>query len=118
MKIGIMTLSASDNCGSLLQAYALKRLLEGMKEHQVEVINFSTEQSHSMYDILYRISKNVKKVFYNPNPKYFWVDREESAVHKLKCEDLYCAVEVQRKTLEDGFIKKLLDLILLKGMSR
>ena len=58
------------------------------------------------FDFLYRISKNVKKVFYNPNPKYFWVDREESAVHKLKCEDLYCAVEVQRKTLEDGFIKK------------
>lgn len=28
MKIGIMTLSASDNCGSLLQSYALKTILE------------------------------------------------------------------------------------------
>ena len=49
MKIGIITLSASDNCGSLLQAYALKRLLE--KYGDVEVINFSSEKSHVMYDV-------------------------------------------------------------------
>ena len=49
MKIGIITLSASDNCGSLLQSYALKKLLE--KYGEVEIINFSSEASHSMYDI-------------------------------------------------------------------
>lgn len=49
MNIGIMTLSASDNCGSLLQAYALKLALE--KYGNVEVINFSSIESHAMYDV-------------------------------------------------------------------
>ena len=49
MKIGIITLSASDNCGSLLQTYALKKALE--KYGDVEVINFSSKESHAMYDV-------------------------------------------------------------------
>ena len=49
MKIGLITLSASDNCGSLLQCYALKKLLEQYGD--VEVINFSSERSHAMYDL-------------------------------------------------------------------
>lgn len=48
-KIGILTLSASDNCGSLLQTYALQLLLKPYGE--VKVINFSTESSHKVYDI-------------------------------------------------------------------
>ena len=49
MKIGIITLSASDNCGSLLQSYALKKLLS--LYGKVEIINFSSLKSHSLYDI-------------------------------------------------------------------
>ena len=49
MKIGIITLSASDNCGSLLQTYALKNILE--KFGDVDVINFSSKESHDMYDV-------------------------------------------------------------------
>ena len=49
MKIGLLTLSASDNCGSLLQCYALKRLLQEFGD--VEVINFSSKRSYAMYDI-------------------------------------------------------------------
>lgn len=56
VRIGIMTLSASDNCGSLLQSYALKTILENLGNN-VEIINFTTEQSHNMYDII---------------PKYVW----------------------------------------------
>ena len=50
LKIGILTLSASNNCGSLLQTYALKKLLEEYGD--VEVINFSSIKSHEMYDII------------------------------------------------------------------
>ncbi len=50
MKIGIITLSASFNCGSMLQSYALKKILE--KYGDVEIINFSSEASHKMYDIV------------------------------------------------------------------
>lgn len=61
MKIGIITLSASDNCGSLLQTYALKKVLE--KYGSVEVINFSSKESHEMYDTpRYR---GMKKIRYN-----------------------------------------------------
>lgn len=49
LKIGIITLSASDNCGSLLQCYALKNLLE--KYGDVEVINFSSEASQKVYNL-------------------------------------------------------------------
>lgn len=49
MKIGIITLSASDNCGSLLQTYALMTALKRYGE--VEVINFSSQESHAMYDV-------------------------------------------------------------------
>lgn len=61
-KIGIMTLSASDNCGSLLQTYALKRLLENYGE--VEVINFSSESSHAVYDMPHlTLRKKLKMAF-------------------------------------------------------
>ena len=60
MKIGIITLSASDNCGSLLQTFALKNALE--KYGEVEVINFTSKESHAMYDVpKYR---GIKKIFY------------------------------------------------------
>ena len=43
LKIGIITLSDSDNCGSLLQCYALKKVLAEFGT--VDVINFSSEAS-------------------------------------------------------------------------
>lgn len=49
-KIGIITLSASYNCGSMLQSYALKEILK--KYGDVEIINFSSAASHRMYDIV------------------------------------------------------------------
>ncbi len=60
MKIGIITLSASDNCGSLLQTYALKKILG--KYGDVEVINFSSIESHAMYDVpQYRLHRRLLK---------------------------------------------------------
>lgn len=63
MNIGILTLSASDNCGSLLQSYALKKILE--KYGKVEIINFSSEGSHLTYDIIpkkIRIKNGMKRL--------------------------------------------------------
>ena len=50
MKIGLITLSASYNCGSMLQCFALKTLLS--EYGNVEVINFSSKKSHAMYDFV------------------------------------------------------------------
>jgi hypothetical protein len=56
-KIGIITLSASDNCGSLLQTYALRELLKD--KYDAEVIHFSTQKSHEQYDMFpQRVRRN------------------------------------------------------------
>lgn len=59
MKIGIITLSASYNCGSMLQSYALKKILE--RYGDVEIINFSSQASHQIYDI---VPKTLKGKIY------------------------------------------------------
>ena len=65
MNIGIITLSASDNCGSLLQSYALKKTLECYGN--TEIINFQSEKSHIYYDLFPRelsIWKKIQKLRY------------------------------------------------------
>lgn len=54
MKIGILTLSASDNCGSLLQAYALQTVLRAKFGAEVEVLDFRCENAREMYDLFSR----------------------------------------------------------------
>lgn len=49
--VGILTLSASDNCGSLLQAYALQQCLKRRFQVQSEVIDFRPKASESLYSI-------------------------------------------------------------------
>ena len=51
---GIITLSASDNCGSLLQAYALKRIIQERYNLQTEIINFESEKSKQVYEMFPR----------------------------------------------------------------
>lgn len=47
MRIGIITFHASDNCGSMLQAYMLQHVLEKYKGIETNIINFSNENSMS-----------------------------------------------------------------------
>ena len=68
-KIGILTLSASDNCGSLLQAYALQKYLASNFCFDVQIINLRTEKSDSIYsvfpkNILYHPKKLLFNLFY------------------------------------------------------
>lgn len=57
MKIGIITFHASFNYGSMLQAYALLRVLENMG-HDTEIINFRSHASKQLYH--YPINFNIK----------------------------------------------------------
>ena len=57
MKIGIITFHASFNYGSMLQAYALHRVLKEMG-HDVEIINFRSYASKQLYR--YPISFDIK----------------------------------------------------------
>lgn len=51
MKIGIVTFHASDNCGSMLQAYALQTILKKNYDCDVEIINFSSRGQRQMYSL-------------------------------------------------------------------
>lgn len=58
--VGILTLSAADNCGSLLQAYALKTYIARHIGLNSEVINYVYDQSNALYDIF------PKKIWLHP----------------------------------------------------
>lgn len=49
MKIGILTFQASHNCGSMLQAYALRETLARKYNVEVELINYSNYVSRCIY---------------------------------------------------------------------
>lgn len=65
MKIGILTLSASDNCGSLLQTYALQKVLVDKYGNEVEVINFRTKESDDIYSVFPKNPLLEKRRFLN-----------------------------------------------------
>lgn len=52
MKIGILTFQASHNCGSMLQAYALRETLARKYHADVELINYSNYVSRCIYGLL------------------------------------------------------------------
>lgn len=51
MNIGIITFHASDNCGSMLQAFALQYILVNKYNCNVEIINFSSKGQRQMYSL-------------------------------------------------------------------
>lgn len=64
-KIGIITLSASDNCGSLLQTFALQEVLKKKLNCNVQIINLVTEQSEAIYSLFPKgFYKHPKKTFF------------------------------------------------------
>ena len=73
MKIGIITFHASLNCGSMLQAYALKHILEEKYHNEVEIINYSNFGQRSYYanwDIFPRPSVLKNNINYTILCKY------------------------------------------------
>lgn len=64
-KVGIITLSASDNCGSLLQTYALFYYIKHNFNYDVEIINLQTEKSNDVYALFPKgFYKHPKKTLF------------------------------------------------------
>lgn len=97
MKIGIITLSASDNCGSLLQAYALKKALS--KYGDVEIINFSSKESHAMYDVPHY--RGLKKIKNKKKLKQLYKASNDYAYFRQKY------LQISGKEYFDGELKEL-----------
>lgn len=53
LKTGILTLVSADNCGSLLQAYALKFVLEKILGIDVDLINFRPYNARKLYRLFH-----------------------------------------------------------------
>lgn len=78
MKIGLITFHKSYNCGSILQAYALKTVLTEKLGHECEIIDFSNLGQQRMYSVLV-IPKRFKDVlrdglytiFYIPMKRHY-----------------------------------------------
>ena len=77
-KIGILTLSASDNCGSLLQTYALQHVLEKDYDCYVEIVNLITKESADIYHI---IPSNFYK---HPKKTLFTFEHIYSVIHQRR----------------------------------
>lgn len=87
-KIGILTLSASDNCGSLLQAYALKEIICSRYKKDVDVINFESIRSKQVYNFFskgwWKHPKRALFMFRN-----LWsIRRQKNDYHKFRTEYL------------------------------
>lgn len=62
-KIGIITFHNSYNCGSMLQSYAMQKVLKNLSKLDVEIIDFSNEGQKELYGVWYKNSslKNIIK---------------------------------------------------------
>lgn len=63
-KIGIVTFHASDNCGSVLQTFALQNVLKNKFNTDSEVIDFSNDGQKSMYRPFWKVT-GVKSIIKN-----------------------------------------------------
>ncbi len=60
MKIGILTFHRADNCGAVLQCYALQKFLQNMG-HDVEVIDYRNSYIEDVYSTSFKLKSFVKK---------------------------------------------------------
>lgn len=75
-KIGILTLSASDNCGSLLQCFALQEYMKNEFDADVKIINFISKQSQELYSLFpSKLYKHPKKLVFGL--KYYSLNKKQ-----------------------------------------
>lgn len=79
LKAGILTLSASDNCGSLLQAYALQQILSKKYACSVEIIDFRCKGSDKIYSIIPPNPLAEKYRFINAMANYKTLKRQKDS---------------------------------------
>lgn len=83
MKIGILTFHNADNCGAVLQCYALQKFLQNMGQ-DVDVIDYRNSYIEELYSTNFNIIKLVKQI-YKYGPFYCLSGKENR--RKLKFND-------------------------------
>jgi hypothetical protein len=89
-KIGIITFHRSHNCGSVLQAYAMQRILEKKYNLSSEFINFSSQGQEDFYSVFDKrlavkpVIKNLIKIPYAHRLIYNFNSYDAYINNKLK----------------------------------
>ena len=104
-KVGVLTFHASFNYGSMLQAFALQRILEKLG-YEPEIINFRTEKQKELYSYnrkLKSFKEIIRRILLFPYKKdlfkkqdkfedfiknYLYCTKEYSILDQLKEENL------------------------------
>ena len=111
MKIGLITFHKSYNCGSILQAYSLKTVIEEKLGHQCEIIDFSNDGQQRMYSVLItprRIKDFLRDglylLFYIPlKIHYLDYKRYIDTLFKLNGETFKTSTEMREKKIEKKY---------------
>lgn len=116
MKIGIITFHASLNCGSMLQAYALKEVLSDKYDADVEIINYSNWGQRNYYanwDCFPRpavLKNNIKAI-----PHYAAIERMRSDYLEFEKEYLGINGKLLKKKSELRGIDSKYDIVIAGG---
>ncbi|WP_237040622.1 polysaccharide pyruvyl transferase family protein [Phocaeicola faecalis] len=104
-KIGILTLVSADNCGSLLQAYALLYAFRSICQVDAELINFWPPQARKLYRTFHpSVIKRPKSLW---RTIYFWkaLKNQSKMYEEFRYKELKL---VDKKILNKGSLNKYL----------
>lgn len=86
MRVGLITFHKSYNCGSILQAYALKTVISEKLGHECEIIDFSNEGQERMYSVLVK-PKRFKDMLRNGLYSLFYIQMKRHYIDYKKYID-------------------------------
>lgn len=116
MKVGIITFSASHNCGSMLQAFALQEVIKRRCGANVEIIDFANAGSRKVYNLIawelsrYAIIHNWNCLTHLPTMLKVKKDYEDFSDNYLNKTSKSYRNEAQLKELEKRY-----DLVIAGG---
>ncbi|WP_295363456.1 polysaccharide pyruvyl transferase family protein [uncultured Succinivibrio sp.] len=112
MKIGILTLSASDNCGSLLQAFALQETIIKHITDNVEIIDLRTKQSEHIYRIIPLNPMKEKRRFLHGLFHYHLLKKQKDIYENFRKKHLKLT-DYKYKTINDLKEKAAYDILVV-----
>lgn len=101
MKVGILTFQASHNCGSMLQAFALQKVLERELNAEVEIIDYANKNSRNLYGFIdWRLNRKSLLRSFNNITHYNVVKQSRGEYEDFKKRYLVLSDKSLRNTKE------------------
>ena len=87
-KTGILTLVSADNCGSLLQAYALQYALRNIYQIEAELISFWPSQVRKLYRTFHPSVIKQPKALWNTLLSWKALKKQSQMYEEFRCKEL------------------------------